>query len=416
MTNIYAEVSSSLNFFGKTNPVELIKKYGSPLYVYNENVLRERCRELKNLVDYPNFIVNYSPKANSNFSFLKIVKEEGLHIDAVSNGEIYVCLKAGFSPEQIIFTGNNLSADELQYAIDAKVKICVDSLSQLELFGKMNPGGSVAVRLNLGIGAGHHEKVITGGKKTKFGIEGIFIPQILEAQKKYNIKIIGLHQHIGSLFMDSSSYVEGSESILETARKFEHLEFIDLGGGFGIPYHKQDGQERLNLKELGAKLTTAFNNWAKEYGKQIDFRIEPGRYISAECGILLGTVNAIKINYNNKYIGTDLGFNVIKRPVMYGSHHDIEIYRGSDIPSAKVESVQIVGNICESGDFLAKDIKLPEILENDVIGLLDAGAYGFSMSSNYNNRLKPAEILINSAGDDSVIRQRDTFDDLMKKF
>jgi diaminopimelate decarboxylase len=319
-------------------------------------------------------------------------------------------------PEQIIFTSNNLSADELQYAIDAKVKICVDSLSQLELFGKMNPGGSVAVRLNLGIGAGHHEKVITAGKKTKFGIEGSFIPQILEAQKKYTIKIIGLHQHIGSLFMDSSSYVESSESILETARKFEHLEFIDLGGGFGIPYHKQAGQERLNLKELGAKLTKAFTNWAKEYGKQIDFRIEPGRYISAECGILLGTVNAIKMNYNNKYIGTDLGFNVIKRPVMYGSHHDIEIYRGSDISSTKEESVQVVGNICESGDFLAKDIKLPEILENDVIGLLDAGAYGFSMSSNYNNRLKPAEILINSAGDDSVIRQRDTFEDLMRKF
>ena len=184
MTNVYSAVSSEKNFFGKTDPVELIRTYGSPLYVYNENILRNSCRDLKNLVSYKNFKVNYSPKANSNLELLKIVRDEGLWVDAMSPGEIYVNIKAGYKPEEIFYISNNVDEEEFRYAIDAGVKISVDSISQLEMYGRLNPGGKVAIRINPGIGAGHHKKVVTGGKKTKFGIELKFLPQVKEILTK----------------------------------------------------------------------------------------------------------------------------------------------------------------------------------------------------------------------------------------
>ncbi|HHW66125.1 diaminopimelate decarboxylase [Defluviitalea raffinosedens] len=414
MQYVYSNVTQSLNFFGNSDPFELIEEYGSPLYVYNERIFRERCREMKNLVSYPNFSVNYSVKANSNLQLLKIALEEGLNVDAMSPGEIFLELQAGFKPEQILFISNNVSADEMKFAIDRKITVSVDSLSQLELFGKINPGGSVAIRFNPGVGAGHHKKVITGGKETKFGVDPNFIPQVKEILKKYNLKLVGINQHIGSLFMEGSAYIQGIKSILSLAENFEDLEFVDLGGGFGIPYHKQENEARLDLSSLGKELDSILNEWVKSYGKNITFKIEPGRYISAECGVLLGTVHAIKINYDNKYVGTDLGFNVLQRPIMYDSHHDIEIYRNSDLPSTKKEPVIIVGNICESGDIIAKNRLLPEIFEGDLLGVLDAGAYGHVMSSNYNNRLRPAEVLIKENGDHILIRRRDTLEDLIR--
>jgi diaminopimelate decarboxylase len=416
MNYVYASVSTGLNFYGKTNPVSLIEKYGSPLYVYNETILRERCRELKKLVDYKYFHVNYSPKANSNIEILKIVRDEGFWTDAMSPGEIFVNLRAGFKPEQILYISNNVNDEEYYYAIRAGVKISVDSVSQLERYGRINPGGEVTVRINPGIGAGHHKKVVTGGKKTKFGIEIRFIDEVNKILKKYNLKITGINQHIGSLFMDGDSYIESVDSILNVAKEFNDLEFVDLGGGFGIPYHKQENEPRLNLKSLGIKLTDLISSWIKDYGKEIIFKIEPGRYIVAESAILLGTVNAVKMNYDIKYVGTDLGFNVLIRPVMYDSHHDIEIYRKSDTSSAKNEQVRIVGNICETGDIIAKDRILPEILEEDIIGVLDAGAYGYAMSSNYNNRLRPAEVLIDKYGNHRLIRRREKLEDLLRTY
>jgi diaminopimelate decarboxylase len=416
MNYIYSRVSSEKKFFGNADPVQLSEKYGTPLFVYNENILRKRCQDLKGLIDYSNFSVNFSPKANSNLELLKIVRNEGLKVDAMSPGEIYVNMLAGFKPEEILYISNNVSEDEFRYAINAGVKISVDSVSQLETFGKINPGGRVAFRVNPGVGAGHHEKVTTAGQKTKFGIEMKRIPDVKRIIKEYDLKLIGINQHIGSLFMDSEAYLESTGNILSIARQFDNLEFIDLGGGFGIPYNKQSDEPRLDLKELGGKLSEVIHSWVKEYGKNMEFKIEPGRYIVAESGILLGKVYALKTNYNINYIGTDLGFNVLVRPVMYDSHHDIEIYRGSDIPSVKEETVRIVGNICETGDIIARDRSLPEIFKNDILGVLDAGAYGYSMSSNYNNRLRPAEVLIGTDGNPRLIRRRDTLDDLVRNF
>lgn len=404
-------------FYGKTTPEQLIKKYGSPLYVYNETILRDRCRDMMNLVTYPNFSVNYSIKANSNIELLKIIHDEGLRADAMSPGEIYVLLEAGFKPEEIFYIGNNVSEEEMKYAVEKGVRVSVDSVSQLIQYGKINPGGKVAVRFNPGIGAGHHEKVITAGKKTKFGVNIDFIQDVKNILWQYDLKLIGINQHIGSLFMEGEPYIEGIQTLLKVAEQFKDLEFIDLGGGFGIPYRKQEGEKRLDLEKLGNQLEAIFEEWTKRYGRHIQFKIEPGRYIPAESGVLLGSVYARKQNYDDIYVGTDLGFNVLARPVMYDSYHEVEIYReGNLVDSGTFEKVNIVGNICESGDYIAKDRNLPVIEENDIIGIMDAGAYGYSMSSNYNNRLRPAEVLITKEGNDVLIRRRDTLEDLLRNY
>jgi len=416
MNYVYADITLGNRFYGKTNPAELVEKYGSPLYVYNENILRERCREITGLVNYPKFIVNYSAKANCNLELLKIIREEGLHVDAMSPGEIYVELKAGFRPDQILYICNNVSAEEMKFAIDAGITVSVDSLSQLDLFGRMNPGGKVVVRFNPGVGAGHHKKVVTAGRNTKFGIDPERIEDVKSLLKEHSLDLTGINQHIGSLFMDGAPYIKGIKSLLEISGQFENLEFVDFGGGFGVPYHKQENEKRLDLKKMGGELDRIIKKWTSEYGKKISFKVEPGRYISAECGVLLGTVHSVKMNNKKKYVGTDLGFNVLMRPVLYNSVHEVEIYRAGDNHSNKEEAVTIVGNICETGDIMAADRLLPEIFENDILGVLDAGAYGYVMSSNYNNRLRPAEVLIDSNGGDRLIRERDTLEDLVRQY
>lgn len=416
MNKKFNSITDNMNFYKGITPLRLVEKYGSPLYVYNESILREKCREVKNLLSYPNFSVSFSAKANSNLHLLEIVREEGLNVDAMSQGEIYIQLKAGFKPEQIFFISNNVSAEEFKYAIEMGVTISVDSLSQLELFGKINEGGRVAVRFNPGIGTGHNEKVVTAGKKTKFGVDPQYIDEVKEIISKYNLKLIGINQHIGSLFMESSTYLESIKALLTIAENFEELEFIDMGGGFGIPYEKQDGQEPLDIKTLGREVDGIIYEWTKKHEREIEFKIEPGRYIPAECSVLLGTAHAVKMNYGRKYIGTDLGFNVLLRPVMYNSHHDIEIYKKNNEQTYEKEEVTVVGNICESGDILAQNIVLPKIEKGDILGILDAGAYGYVMSSNYNNRLRPAEVLIKENGETKIIRRRDTLEDLMRNY
>jgi len=392
------------------NPYELIEKYGSPLYVYNENIIRKKCNDMKSLVSLPNFTVNYSAKANSNIELLKIVHDEGLTVDAMSPGEIFVELKAGFTPDRILYISNNVSEDEFKYAIDTNVKISVDSVSQLEMYGKLNPGGDVFIRFNPGVGAGHHEKVITGGKDTKFGVDQVFIEDVKVILQKYNLKLIGVNQHIGSHFDDGDLYIAGVKSLLNISKQFNGIKFIDFGGGFGLPNKKSDNY--LNIQKLGNRLDKLLKEEIKYFDNDITFMVEPGRYIVAESGILLGTVYSVKTNYNKKYIGTDLGFNTFIRPTLYDADHEIEVFNNSKIE----EKVTIVGNICESGDIMAKDRLLPKISENDIIGIRNTGAYGYSMCSNYNNRLRPAEVLITKDGNDKLIRRRDTLEDLLNNY
>lgn len=416
MSNVRSDYTDRINFYGAGSPRSLADAYGTPLYVYNENILRERCRELKGLSSHKGFHVSYSVKANSNPALLKIVREEGLYVDAMSPGELAMDFMAGYEPENIFYISNNITPDEMLNAIAKGCLVCVDSLSQLDMLGGMNRGGRVMARINPGIGEGHHAKVVTGGSESKFGINPDCLDNMLEILRRHELTLAGLHQHIGSLFMRSAGFIDAANVLLRIVAKlpieiFDKLEYVDFGGGFGIPYHKYEHEERLSMNTLGNRLDTLIRDWSAETGYKGRFLVEPGRYVTAECGILLGRVTSVKNNGNTRFVGTDLGFNALQRPVMYDSFHDIEIYAAQ--PENRPEMTQtIVGNICESGDILARGRLLPEIREGDVIGVLDAGAYGFSMASNYNERFLPAEALIDKNGADRLIRRRQSVADL----
>ncbi len=421
MSNVRSAQTDKVRFFGNTTPQELAAQYGTPLYVYNEDVLRRRCRELLGLSSLPGFHVNYSAKANTNLALLRIVREEGCHADAMSPGELHINKLAGFTPDRLLYVCNNVSAEEMKNAADNGLIVSVDSLSQLDQYGKVNPGGKVMIRINPGIGAGHHKKVITAGKETKFGIDPTSLDEVRALLKKHSLTLAGVNQHIGSLFMEPDNYLNAIEFLLhfvqsDLADLLPGIEIIDFGGGLGIPYRKYEEEPRLDMAELGRRLHALLSAWVEETGYKGKFFIEPGRYVVAECGVLLGTVHATKFNGENRYVGTDLGFNVLVRPAMYDSFHDIEIFRGGGEPDTDLVEQSIVGNICESGDILAKKRMLPLIKEGDIVAALDAGAYGFVMSSNYNQRPRAAEVLITSDGTPKLIRRRETLDDLTRCF
>ncbi|WP_446423739.1 diaminopimelate decarboxylase [Mailhella sp.] len=416
MANVRSTYTDSVQFYGQEDPRELVARFGSPLYVYNENVLRSCCRDLTSLSDLPGFQVNYSAKANTNPSLLRIIRSEGCVVDAMSPGELYVNQLAGFPKGEITYVCNNVSAEELKNAAEHCDVVSVDSLAQLELLGQAAPGSRVMVRFNPGIGAGHSDKVVTGGKKTKFGVDPDMLPQVQDIVARHQLCLVGVNQHIGSLFMEAGPYLEAMEVLLSMAEKLMALgyplEIIDFGGGFGMPYHKYEGQPRMDMQALGKALHGCLAAWVEKTGYKGRFFIEPGRYVVAECGVVLGTVHAVKNNGPHRYAGTDIGFTVLARPMLYDAFHDVEIYRDGGQPDDRLMEQTLVGNICESGDILAKDRALPPIEQGDVIAMLDAGAYGWVMASTYNHRLRPAEVLIGADGKARLIRRRETLEDL----
>ncbi|MBI2134000.1 diaminopimelate decarboxylase [Candidatus Woesearchaeota archaeon] len=398
---------------GEIEADQLVKKYGSPIYVYDEEIIRNRFRELKESIPYRKLRIYYACKANTNPHIMKIMLEEGAYIDAISPGEIMMALKAGFKPEQLMFTSTSVTDEDMKFAIEKGVLVNCDSLSQLERYGKINPQSSVSIRINPDVGAGHHGHVITGGPDSKFGI---YFDKLHDAQaiaKKHNLRIIGVHQHIGSGIIEKEKFIQAMAMLLKTANEIEGLEFIDFGGGLGVPY--KPGQERLDIKKLGMEITEKFTAFCSEYGKELHLYIEPGRYPVAEAGTLLCTVNTIKETPKHKFAGVDTGFNHLVRPAMYGSYH--EIINASNVEAEKKQKIAIAGNICESGDVFTRDEhgivnrEMPEIKEGDVLAILNAGAYGYSMSSNYNTRPRPAEILVKGK-EARVIRKRETFEHL----
>lgn len=407
--------TDNANFYEGRKPHDLLEQFGSPLYVYNERILRQRCRELVGLSSHGGFAVNYSVKANSNPHLLAIIREEGLRVDAMSPGELGMDIMAGYKPRDILYISNNNMPEEMLNALSSGCLISVDSLSQLDMLGGLEPGARVMVRINPGIGEGHHAKVITGGKDSKFGISPRRMPDILALVKKHKLVLAGLNQHIGSLFMQPGNYIAAAQTLLEIAASlpadiFRQMEILDFGGGFGIPYHKYDHEERLDLAALGSGFHALISGWASRNDYSGSFLVEPGRYVVAECGLLLGRCAAVKDNGYKRFVGTDMGFNTLMRPVLYNSFHDLEVY--GDHEAGEPVCQTVVGNICESGDILAKDRLLPPIEPGDAIAVLDAGAYGFSMASNYNARYLPAEVLLTENGDARLIRRRQTLADL----
>ena len=414
------------DFFSGNNPETIASEYGTPVYVYNEKILRDRMAKVAKVITKYPYTANYSVKANTNIHILKLALEEGLNCDAMSVGEITLLMKAGFPVERIFFVPNNVAPYELAFALKNGVMTSLDSLSQLELFGEVCNQMEIppakrkcAVRINPGVGAGHHEKVVTGGKKTKFGIAEYSIPQIFEIAEKYQITIAGINQHIGSLFMDPQPYLDAVTNLLRIAHQFKNLEFIDFGGGYGIPYHKLDEEKDFPMEDFKARLEPILDEFVASYGKAPLFKSEPGRFCVAEGSVILGRVHATKENSGILFAGSDIGMNVLVRPSMYDSHHDIEVFRDGELVSrygADLTEQTVTGNICESGDILAKNRLLPKIEEGDLLCVLDTGAYGWSMCSTYNSRPRPAEVMICANGKVKQIRRKETIEDLLSMF
>jgi len=397
------KIKNNKLFIGGISAENLVARYGSPLYVYDTDIIKRQYQEIVKNISYPKKSIHFACKANVNIELLKLLRQEGCKLEAVSKGEILAGFEAGFLPEEIIYTCSYVTKEELQFVIDNDILLNVDSLKQLEIIGQIYPGKKICIRLNQGIGAGHHTHTITGGPNSKFGIDISEINKVKRIAKKYKLQIIGVHQHIGSGYLDANLYMKSVRKLLDTARKFEGLDFVDFGGGFGITYSPKD--KPLNMVKLGKLITKEIERFNRDYGKEIEIKFEPGRFLVGESGVLLSTVTEIKKSPYNTFVGIDAGFNQLIRPMMYGSYH--EIVNAGKI-KGKDELVWVVGNICESGDIFASDRKLSSPKEGDILAILDAGAYGYAMSFLYNGRHQLAEILVEGEST-RLIRKKRSF-------
>ncbi len=403
-------------YLGGCEAEALAGEFGTPLYVYEEEVIRRQCRLFQESFAQVGPDIHFAMKANFNPALLGILREEGLGIDAVSPMEVRLCLELGFPPERIIFTGNNTTEEELSYCLEHKVPINVGSLTELERYGRLNPGGQVALRINPDVGAGHHHHVITGGPRSKFGIYHTEVAAIQELLARHRLQLNGIHSHIGTGILETEDMLEAMEIILATAAQFSSLDFIDFGGGFGIPY--RPGQQPLPLPELGRAMAGRFMEFRREYGRPLKMKLEPGRYLVAQAGTLLVRVTNIQSTPELVFVGTDSGFNHLLRPAMYDAYH--EVLNASAL-EGETWKVVVAGNICESGDVFThgnggleqRELTRPEI--GHLLALKDVGAYGMVQSSQYNMRPRPAEVLANR-GKSRLIRRRETYQDLVGLF
>jgi len=344
---------------------------------------------------------------------LRILQSEGAYLDTVSPGEVFMGLSSGFTPDRIMFTGTSVRDDELKMLADANITVNVDSHSELERLLKIAVPPIISVRVNPEIGAGHHSHCITAGSESKFGLWEEEVIQAYAIAQRARVERFGIHMHIGSGILEAEPYKLAVEKLLSVAKRVHDevgidFEFIDIGGGLGVPYKPED--KDLDLVEY-AKVISAFKTKVKEYGLGKPFLfVEPGRYIVCDASILLTTVNTVKVTPNRKFVGIDAGFNTLVRPTMYGSYHPILV--ANKLEAAEKETYDVAGPICESGDLLAKDRTMPKVEEGDLLAVLNAGAYGFSMSSQYNSRPRAAEVMIRQ-GKDVLVRNREQLSDLM---
>jgi len=396
--------------------VELAARFDTPLYVISEQRIRDNYNCLRNALtrNYPQTRIYYAAKANSNLSVLKILESEGAYIDAVSSGEVSLALKAGFPAERVMFTGTSVRNDELQFLVDSNITINVDSMSQLKRLLHITVPSLLSVRINPEVGAGHHSHVITAGKNSKFGVWEENAIEAYAVAKNAGVERFGIHMHVGSGVLDMEPVVLALEKLLSIAKRVHEqveveFEFIDVGGGLGVPYKPEDNELDLNL--FSDTVLTLFKRRINEYSLGTPFFcVEPGRYLVCDAAVLLTAVNTVKTTPFKKFVGVDAGFNTLIRPTMYGSYHPIII--ANKLGCAEEETVDVVGPICESGDALARDRRLPKITEGDLLAVLNAGAYGYAMSSQYNARPRAAEVLVKD-GKYALVRERESFEDLL---
>jgi diaminopimelate decarboxylase len=386
----------------------LSQEFGNPLYVYDAEKIAFQYKRLANAFSKVEKLrINYAMKALSNISVLKLLKNLGSGLDTVSLQEVQLGLHAGFTPDKIIFTPNGVSFEEIEAVAQLGVQINIDNLSVLEHFGTKYPKVPVCIRINPHVMAGGNENISVGHIDSKFGISIYQIPHILRIVENTKMHINGIHMHTGSDILDIEVFLYAAEILFDAAKQFKDLDFLDFGSGFKVPYKK--GDIETNIEELGKKLTKRFLAFEKEYGRELTLAFEPGKFLVSEAGYFLATVNVIKQTTSTVFAGIDSGFNHLIRPMFYGSQHSIENISN---PKGKERFYTVVGYICETDTF-ASNRRITEIHEGDTLCFKNAGAYCFSMASNYNSRFKPAEVLWKD-GKGHLIRQRETFEDLLQ--
>lgn len=383
-------------------------QFGTPLYVYDADYITAQYQKLTSAFAKTDTKFFYACKALTNVNILKHIKNIGCNVDCSSINEVKLALYAGFEPSRVLYTSNGIHFNEIEEAQNLGVHINIDSLSNLEKFGaKFGHSYPVGIRLRPNIMAGGNIKISTGHDKSKFGIPVTQLDTILALVKKYNICIKNLHIHTGSDIKDVDVFVKGIEVLFDIIPHFNELESIDLGGGFKVPYKKGDAETDIPL--LAQKVQEAFANHPNPNGKPLQVWFEPGKFLVSACGYLISEVNVLKQSGDIVFAGINTGFNHLIRPMFYDAYHRIENLSN---PTGEEKHYAVVGNICETDTF-AWDRKLPEVREGDLLVFHNAGAYGFEMSSNFNSRYKPAEVLFTN-GQMQLIRKRDVFDDLLR--
>ncbi|WP_306352625.1 diaminopimelate decarboxylase [Flavobacterium sp. '19STA2R22 D10 B1'] len=388
--------------------LQLAQEFGSPLYVYDASKIQSQYKRLVDAFAKVDHVrINYAVKALSNVAILQLLKQMGSGLDTVSIQEVQLGLHAGFEPEKIIYTPNGVSFEEIEAVAQLGVQINIDNLSILEQFGTKHPEVPVCIRINPHVMAGGNTNISVGHIDSKFGISIHQMPHLLRIVENTNMHINGIHMHTGSDILDIEVFLYAAEILFEAAKHFKTLDFIDFGSGFKVPYSK--GDIETNVEEFGRKLTKRFNTFCKEYGRELTLAFEPGKFLVSEAGYFLAKVNVVKQTTSTVFAGIDSGFNHLIRPMLYGSQHFIENISN---PKGKERFYSVVGYICETDTF-ANNRRISEITEGDILCFRNAGAYCFSMASNYNSRYKPAEVLW-LEGKGHLIRQRETFEDLLK--
>ena len=380
--------------------LDAAERFGTPTYVYAEETIRRQCGRLREHLDGLPARLLYAMKANTSPAVLRIIRDEGFGLDAVSPAELALALRLGFEPEDVLFSANNMTGEEMHAAHASGALLNIGELSRLEAYGRAYPGADVCVRLNPKIGAGHHAHVITAGERSKFGIPVEQTADVRRIAERHGLRIVGLHQHIGSGILDGARLWAAIAVLLDAAAAFPDVRFLNVGGGLGIPYRPDEAP--LDGADFHATVAEPLRAFARKHlGPDVQFWFEPGRFLVAEAGVLLVRVNTLKAAYGRVYAGTDSGMGHLVRPTVYGAYHAVANLSN---PGGPLKVYDVAGNICESGDLFAKGRPVQEIREGDVLAILDAGAYGMAMASEYNLRPLPAEALI--AADGTLRRTR----------
>lgn len=388
--------------------VQLAEQFGNPLYVYDAEKIQSQYNRLSKAFSKVNKLrINYAMKALSNVAILQLLKEMGSGLDTVSIQEVLLGLHAGYEPEKIFYTPNGVSLEEIEEVNAMGVQINIDNLSILEQFGTKYPNVPVCIRINPHVMAGGNANISVGHIDSKFGISVHQLPHLVRIVENTKMNIVGIHMHTGSDILDIEVFLYAAEILFDAAKNFKNLEFLDFGSGFKVPYKKDDIE--TDIEELGKKLSKRFNAFCTEYGKELTLIFEPGKFLVSEAGFFLAKVNVVKQTTSTVFAGIDSGFNHLIRPMFYGSQHHIE---NISHPKGKERFYSVVGYICETDTF-ANNRKIAEIKEGDILSFRNAGAYCFSMASNYNSRYKPAEVLWMN-GEGHLIRAHETFEDLLK--